>query len=291
MPRRQVVPQELKRGPFTIADAERAGFNRYQLRSRNFSRLGRGTYVWAGLAADPLGRLRALHDQLPPGCVFSGLTAARLHGITDDGAAIDVTVPHGVSVHARAGLSLRSAALDPRDVTVCGPLPVTTPLRTCFDLARSLPLVEAVAAVDAALYRGLVAVPALRAYVAQMGGCPGVARARQVADLVEPNVESPMESRLRMILVLGGLPRPLVQVDLNDAAGRFLGRPDLLYPTARLAIEYDGDNHRERLVPDNRRQNRLVRAGYALLRYTAPDVFGRSAAVLDEVRGHLRRCA
>lgn len=58
----------------------------------------------------------------------------------------------------------------------------------------------------------------------------------------------------------------------------------------RLAIEYDGDNHRERLVTDNRRQNRLQRAGYTLLRYTAPDVYGRAGAILDDVRARLR-CA
>ena len=96
-----------------------------------------------------------------------------------------------------------------------------------------------------------------------------------------------METRLRMILVLGGLPRPAVQVELRDGTGRFLARPDLLYPGARLAIEYDGSNHRDRLVADNRRQNRLQRAGYTLLRYTAPDVFDRPGAVLAEVRGEL----
>jgi very-short-patch-repair endonuclease len=291
MPRRQQVPDELKRGPFTVADAERVGFSRFQLRSRNFRRLGRGAYEWVGLAADPVGHLLALHAQLPPGCVFSGLTAARLHGIVDDGSTIEVTVPHGVSVHTRAGMSVRSAALEPRDVGACGPLPVTTPLRTCVDLARTLPLVDAVAAVDAALYLGRVTLPAFQASVAGLPGFPGVAQARRVADLVEAGVESPMESRLRMVLVLSGLPRPRVQVELHDAAGRFLARPDLLYPTGRLAIEYDGDNHRERLVDDNRRQNRLQRAGYTLLRYTAADVYGRSSAIIEDVRGHLRRCA
>jgi Protein of unknown function (DUF559) len=287
MPRRQEVPEQLKRGPITIGDAERAGFSRFQLRSGNWRRLGRGTYVWAGLEADPLGPLSALHARLPSGCVFSGLTAARLHGIVDDASAIELTIPRGSSVHARAGLRLRAAALDPCDVSAYGPLPVTTPLRTCFDLARSLPLVEAVAALDRALYRGCVALPGFQDYVAGSRGFPGIAQARRVVELVEPGVESPMESRLRMILVLGGLPRPQVQVELHDARGRFLARPDLLYPRARLAIEYDGENHRDRLVADNRRQNKLQRAGYTLLRYTASDVYGRPSAILEEVRAQL----
>jgi len=138
---------------------------------------------------------------------------------------------------------------------------VTAPLRTCLDLARGLPLVDAVSALDSALHRRLVAAHELRERIGRSGRLRGIAQARRVADLIEPNVASPMESRLRMILLLAGLPRPQVQTELRDDRGAFIARPDLLYPTARLAIEYDGAVHRESLVADNRRQNRLQRAG------------------------------
>jgi hypothetical protein len=36
-----------------------------------------------------------------------------------------------------------------------------------------------------------------------------------------------METRLRMVLVLGGLPRPKAQVKIYDSNGRFVGKPDL----------------------------------------------------------------
>ena len=81
-----------------------------------------------------------------------------------------------------------------------------------------------------------------------------------------------METRLRMLLVLAGLPRPEIQVSIYDDEGRFLGRPDLLYRDQRLALEYDGGNHRDRLVDDNRRQNGLIGGGLRLLRFTAADV-------------------
>lgn len=190
----------------------------------------------------------------------------------------------------KRGLRFDRSATQRLRLGSCGPFAVTTLLRACFDLARSLPLVEAVAALDRALYQRRVALPELRTYVAGRRRHPGIAQARRVVELVEPGVESPMESRLRMILVLGGLPRPQVQVELRDATGRFHGRPDLLYPRARLAIEYDGDNHRDRLAADNRRQNRLHRAGCTLLRYTAADVYSPPGAILDEVRAQLR-CA
>lgn len=289
MPRRQAVPQELKQGPVTIAYAEAMGFSRQRFRGPNWKRVGCGTYVWAGLELAPRSELAALHCRLPQGCVFSGSTAARLHGIDTDGNdAVEVTVPLGVSVRARTDLRVHAAALDSSEVTTCGSLPVTTPLRTCFDLARRLPLVEAVAALDRALHRKLVSLPQLREYVDRSSRLLGLPQARRVLELVEPDAESPMESRLRMILVLGGLPRPEVQVELRDAHGAFLARPDLLYPAARLAIEYDGATHRDNLVADNRRQNRLQRAGYRLLRYTSPDVYNRPQEIVQEVRAQLR---
>lgn len=63
-----------------------------------------------------------------------------------------------------------------------------------------------------------------------------------------------METRLRMELIKARLPRPCVQEELRDAEGSFVGRADLHYADRRLAIEYDGDNHRDRLVSDVRRQ-------------------------------------
>jgi len=51
----------------------------------------------------------------------------------------------------------------------------------------------------------------------------------------------------------------------------------------------DGGTHRDSLVQDNRRQNAILRAGYDLLRYTAPDVLGRPEAVAAEVRARLKR--
>ena len=94
-------------------------------------------------------------------------------------------------------------------------------------------------------------------------------------------------ARTLRILLKARLPMPEVQSDLYDDAGELIGRADLYYPQARLVIEYDGGNHRDRLVSDNRRQNSLIRAGYRMLRFTAPDVYGRPQAVANEVRGYL----
>ena len=142
---------------------------------------------------------------------------------------------------------------------------------------------------DMALHRHLVDLEALRAYAQTRAGRPGVKALRRVVELAEPSAESPMETRLRLLLQLAGLPRPLAQVDLHDDHGRFLARADLYYPRRRLVIEYDGGSHRERLVGDDRRQNRILQAGYHLLRLTAPDLVGDPAPAVAVVRHALAR--
>ena len=112
----------------------------------------------------------------------------------------------------------------------------------------------------------------------------GVRRLRRAIAFAETATERPMETRLRMLLVLHGLPRPQVQVSLYDESGSFLGRPDLYYEHKRLAIEYDGASHRDSLTADDRRQNRLVDAGYRLLRFRASDLVATPAAVVALVR-------
>ena len=250
--------------------------------------MARGLYVWAGIGEDVGRRIEALSRRLPPGAVFSHQTAGWLHGLDlEPGDPPEATAPFGCGVSNRAGVRLRRSTLAPSDVSRCRGLPATSPVRTAFDLARHLPLVDAVVAVDTAMRQMLVDLASLDEYIAEHRRAQGNAQACRVVELAEPRSESPMESRLRVLLVLAGLPRPRAQVDVCDALGRLLGRLDLYYPTQRLGLEYDGEAHRERLVADNRRQNRLLAAGYRLLRFTAADVYRRPGAVVAQVRSAL----
>src|SRR6266705_1615114 len=128
---------------------------------------------------------------------------------------------------------------------------------------------------------------ALSRHADATSGRPGARRLRVLAEFAAP-AESPMETRLRWLLIKARLPQPNVQADLRDAEGRFVGRADLYYPSARLVLEYDGDNHRARLVEDNRRQNLLINAGFRLLRFTSADVHQRPVVVTAQVRDALR---
>lgn len=288
MPVNPVVPAVLRTGPFNLADAVDVGVTRGQLRGAVYRRMGSGLYRWVGLKESPLLRLRAVARRLPAGAAFSGRTAAWLHGL--DVAPcdpIEVTIPQQFGSARRAGASVRRAALPAEHVVQRHGLPITSAIRTVVDLGGRDPLTEGVVAADLVLHAGLVSIAELCAYVEAHPKAKGIARLRRAVDLAEPKTESAMETRLRLLLVFGGLPRPEVQVSIHDDQGRFLGRPDLLYPLQRLAIEYDGNTHRDRLVDDNRRQNRIIGAGFRLLRFTAADVYGSPELVAMQVRRSL----
>jgi very-short-patch-repair endonuclease len=278
----------LLRGAFTVDEARHAGLDRWHMESASWIRIGPSTYIWERLASDPLHRLEAARRRLPSGGAFSGLTAAWLHGIDVKPCdPIEATVPQDAGVSARSGIALRRSVLGKGDVVKVRNMPVTTLVRTVGEVCGRLSLVEGVVVADAALHSGRVKLEQLVSWADLHAGHRGVQNLRRVLSHAEPAAESPMESRLRMVLVLSGLPRPKAQVSIRDRWGRLAGRPDLYYEEHRLGIEYDGGIHRETLAEDNRRQNRLLNAGVRLLRFTASDVLGSPDSIASQIRAML----
>jgi hypothetical protein len=156
-----------------------------------------------GLKQSPLLVLTAVARRLPPGAAFSGRTAVWLHGLDPvPSNPIEITIPDVVGSHRRAGASVSRASLGSDDIVLRRGLPTTTGLRTVVDLGGRNQVTEAVVAADLFLHSGLVTVAELRAYITDHPKVRGIARLRRVVDLAEPMAESPMETRLRMLLVL-----------------------------------------------------------------------------------------
>jgi very-short-patch-repair endonuclease len=264
MGRKPRIPPELTLRPFSLQEARAAGVTLDALRRKSWRRLGSEIYCWAGLAEDHWRLLAAWRGQLPPDAAFAGLTSAWLHRLDVDPVhPVEVVVPPGSGVRSRPGLVVRHGRAE--TVAVRG-LPATKIQETFRDLRRRLAPVEYLVLADRALRLKL----------------------GRFSDLAEP-AESPMETRLRWLLIQSGLPRPEVQRDLRDTDGRFIGRADLYYAQADLVIEYDGANHRERLIEDNRRQNHILNAGFHLLRFTAGDVNQSPDSLVAQVRVALTR--
>jgi very-short-patch-repair endonuclease len=200
---------------------------------------------------------------------------------------IEAVVPLTSGARSRPGLTVRRATMAPEDVIEIHGFRATTLERTLCDLCARMSEIDALIAIDMAVFTGQMTSMAIGRYADSLRGRPGARRMARLA-LVAAPAESPMETRLRWLLVKANLPKPGVQVDLCDTEGKFVGRADLYYPASRLIIEYDGLNHRDRLAEDNRRQNLLIKAGFTLLRFTASDL-ERPNLVASQVRSLLQK--
>ena len=277
------IPSELTRRPFSLDEAREAGLTLSALSSTAWKRIGAELYRWAELPEDHWLTLSAWRRVLPPEIVFVGATAAWLHGLDlNPTSPVQVAVPPCSGLRSRSGLVVCRSEIPRAEMVSIRRLRATTLPRTLAELCVRLSAVEALVAIDMAVQKHLVDSNALADYAEKIRGRRGSARLHSLAVLAAP-AESPMETRLRWLLIQAGLPRPKVQTKLGDTA-RFAGRVDLYYPEARLVIEYDGGNHRERLFEDDRRQNLLANAGYRLLRFTAADVYRHPDVTVALVR-------
>lgn len=283
--------------PFSAAGARAAGITRGTVRGLVrggvVSPLGRGCYAGSHLPPGLATRAGALATVVHPGAVLCRRTAALLLGVDlsvpgESALPVEVLVPTGVTPPRLAGCRAYQSSVPDADVVELAGVRVTSGTRTALDLARFRPRVEAVVAVDLLAAAGRCTLQDLAAAVTRLAGRRGVRQLGEVLRLADPRSESPMETRLRLILIDGGLPTPQVQYEVYDGDGRLVARLDLAYPQRRLGIEYDGWLYRQdldRFRYDRRRQNRLFDlGGWRLRRYVDADVLRTPAVIVRQIR-------
>src|SRR5581483_7924763 len=113
----------------------------------------------------------------------------------------------------------------------------------------------------------------LSTYCLTHRGLRGVRQLRRVCELMNPRSESPMETRVRVLLVMSGLPVPESQVVVLDRSGRFVARADLGYPEEKVIIEYDGAFHWEQRRADDRRREAMRALGWTVLVVSRDDYY------------------
>lgn len=171
-----------------------------------------------------------------------------------------------------------------------GSLPLTSPVDTFLDLAKELDLVDLVVLGDSLVRAGRVSTDEL-CQAAAASQSPGARSARCAAALVRDRVDSPMETRLRLLLVFAGLPEPVVNLDVVDSQGVVVYRLDLAFPGVKVAVEYDGRQHAEddrQWGHDLTRREDLDGMGWRLVVCRAPDVYTSPEATVARVAGVLR---
>ncbi|WP_435744328.1 DUF559 domain-containing protein [Nocardioides sp. SYSU DS0663] len=236
------------------------------------TRVGRGHY-----ALPTVDEATSAAAQL--GGVVSHRSAALRHGwgVRTVPDKPDVTVSRGRKLKGRGtGVAVHRGELTPDEVADG----VTTPARTLLDCLRSLPFTEGLAIADSALRESGCRL--LLERVAENARGPGSRRVRMVAEHATGLAANPFESSLRAIcLDVPGLSvRP--QVTVSDDG--FRARVDLADERLRIVCEADSfewHGSRSALASDARRYNRLLVAGWIVLRFAYEDVMFHPEEVRD----------
>lgn len=204
----------------------------------------------------------------------------------------EVTVEFGAN-QRRSGPTHASLWLPTRHTTVHDSIPVTRVARTLFDLAGVEPQGRVEVALDDALSRNLCSLEQMNQvfFALARRGRKGTAAMRELLEdrgegYVAP--ASALERLARAVFSEGGLPMPSFEVHLGD--DDLAGRVDCVWRDARLVVELDGQRFhgsRSAREADRGRDNRLMAAGWRVIRLTWDDLKKRPHEVLAQVRAAL----
>lgn len=285
--RRAREPDALRQAPFTTRTAAAHGLGKNALLGPTWRHVFRNVWVHHELPDDRVTRLAAVRLILGDDAFVCGLTAAWLYGIDVQdrrGDLVWVGFPSRSRRRQRAGCLVREITVADSDLVELESVRLTTPVRTAFDCIRWLSLVEGVVVGDALSHQDLISRDGLAAYTADHRPLRFVRRVDRAVGLIEPASESPMETRLRLLIIESGLARPVAQHVVHDSFGRFVARLDLAYPAKLLAIEYDGSFHWDQRRADDRRRDALRALGWTVLVVSSEDYYRAPDAVIAKIR-------
>jgi hypothetical protein len=282
---------EHQAGTFSVAQAVAEGWSPRTIRRRREDRVWR-VVAGRGLTADPGppgAHALAWAAQLTwPDVVVAGPTAAAIWGwpVAAD-ACVHVITSRGRSA---AGITTHVVGLDPSEIDVLdGGICVTSPRRTAVDC---LALLELAAALDLYAWlstHGRLTRHQLSAATRSRLGRHGTPQLVRLLQITRTGAVSGAEYRFHGLLQTAGVQGWRANVAVHDAQG-CIGVVDVLFVAARLVIEVDGERAhtgRAAFVADRHRQNRLVAAGYTVLRFTWWDIVDRPDHVVAQVRAAL----
>ncbi len=229
------LPSNLLAEPFTTERLTAAGLSPAAIRRRAVRRIA--PRVYAATEPSLADSVRAQLMTLPGDVIVEGVTALQLYGV-------DIGDPHPLRFCSPAGRDIRRLGIRVRRVrrvpTHHGRL--ATPLGALSSAAIDLDLVDLVVAGDWLVRKHLTTAAEVRARLAGAYG-PHARKEREAGALVRDRAESPQESRLRLLLILAGLPEPDCNVDIGDEHF-FIARVDLAFLRWKILLEYEGDQHR-----------------------------------------------
>jgi hypothetical protein len=294
--------------PFTAAVARAAGVPRHLLTL--WCQLGllrqpvRRVYVVAQVPDSLMLRAQCLSLVVPDDAVITDRHAGWLLGAEMVLAPNEHLSVLPISMYLPTGRRLRNALTDsgerrlrPEDITEVMGLPVTTMLRTAWDLGRVRSRERAISAIDQMLRLPGFPLDDFLAGVERFRGQRWVTTLRVIAPLADGRAESPPESILRLYWIDAGLPWPVPQLEVW-VDGVLIARLDIGNLKIRYAVEYDGvewHSSPAQVAHDRRRRLAVREQDFTVDVFTKASVFGqhrdveaRLAAVAADVNSRTR---
>jgi hypothetical protein len=282
-------------GVLSSSQAQRCGLTRgmigARLRSGRWERTGDGIYRVGGAPSTWRQRLWIALLDAGPTAVLSHRSAAalrRLRGYRE--GPIEVTKRSRLDHRISSGVRHESKRLPIHHTEVVDGFPCTTLARTVFDLCAGEHPKRAARIVDNAIVDDGLAIEQLDEVLGDLAkrGRNGVRLVRSIVvkRMDDPiPVESANEQRFLDLIEAAGLPAPERQLELGDDLP--IGRVDFGYRELGLLFEIDGRAFHTSLSDreaDRERDNRLMAAGWRVLRITDEELWQRPDQVVAIVR-------
>lgn len=285
-------------GVFLRREAIALGFDDYDLRaavrSGQLTRVRHGAYTdaraWSSADEISRHRLRAhavLRSHATP-LALSHTSAAIEHGFVlfqPDLSRVHVTcLDRDLSRSTRDVVYHYGSSL-PRIVDLNG-VPVVSRLEAALETASLSTIEQGLVVLDAALALGDAPEDLERCRTAR-SRWPHSRRLQITTRLARPGAESIGESLARYLMWRAHVPEPVLQYEVRDNLGHFVGRTDFAWPRYGVLGEFDGMEKYGRFVRpgetpgevierEKRREDRLREAtGWLMFRLTWADLFSQ----------------
>lgn len=247
----------------------------YQLRSR-YVAIHRDVYLPFDTQISAVARAEAAWLWSGRAGVVAGQSAAALHGAkwVDDAAPADLLYPNRRPPN---GIRTWSDRYESDELELVDGVSVTTPARTALDIACRYPVDAAVAAIDALARATKLKMADVALLAERYAGRRGIRAAMEALDLVDPGAESPQETRVRLILIRAGFPRPETQIPVYDEYGQLVAVLDMGWRDLKVGVDYEGEHHRKsrrQLDKDIRRHDAVTELRWIDVRVTVEDTDG-----------------
>lgn len=251
-----------------------------------YMKLHHNVYAPVGLTLDARDRAFAAWLWSRGEAMLVGHSAAAMHGtkwLPPDAPAELARVRHA----APRGIIVHNDTIRADEMCVRGSIDCTTPARTAYDIGRRVTGDHAIIRVDALLNATGCSVSDVESIAGRYPGARGIRLLRAVLGLADGGAESPQETRLRLLLVRSGFPRPVTQISVPaNRWGLIPRRIDMGWPDKMVGVEYGGEQHfanPDDYAKDIERLEFLANSGWKIVRVSSRQLRYERPAILRRV--------